>query len=74
MGIGFMEGFLLIPVVLVSLAIPVVTLILVLLIYRKVGLIERRLGGYPLMHAPVSQTSWHRHVSQARTGTFSNFG
>jgi hypothetical protein len=45
MGIGFMEGFLLIPVVLVSLAIPVVTLILVLLIYRKVGLIEKKLGG-----------------------------
>jgi hypothetical protein len=45
MGVGFAEVLWLVPFFLVSLVIPIVILILVFLTYRKVGQIQKRLGG-----------------------------
>lgn len=44
MGIGFAELFFIVPVAIISIALPVTTLVLVVLIHRKLTRIEEKLG------------------------------
>jgi len=43
-GIVFSETFMIIPFAVVTLALPIATFVLVLLTYRKVRRLEKRLG------------------------------
>ena len=44
MGIGVMESLVFVPFAIVSIALPIVTFVLVLLMYRKISRIEEKLG------------------------------
>ena len=51
MGMGAAEFLIIVPVVIVSLALPAASLVLLFMTYRKVSNIERRLGGGGNGHA-----------------------
>jgi len=44
MGVGVTELFLVIPLAILSIAVPVASLVLLLMTYRTVSRIEKRLG------------------------------
>lgn len=45
MGIGISELLIAVPVAIVSLALPVAILVLLIMTYKKVSNIERKMGG-----------------------------